>query len=325
MIRDGLSLYSDLCEGWSKRKEHAYDTRVVPNRHTLRGLACKQMPTFFSSMAVIIMKTAELVGLGTLGLLSPRTRAGVQAFSFDRHKDLGNRHRERSVNGMDPVEGCLLVPKFGVGLLKGASSLASFLFSARLFFLAAWASSMLIYLAPRAKRASNFETEFLARDLKSSSKIPCEKALAFTSCVAEVTSKAAVMNLCRGQLVKPLFCGPGKGSDENLTLDPVRIPVQESYIRKMRKVFLEVSQPITLSNSRGAATCKELARHHSVCEGDTLLFFSCNSHYLVLLVLDAFLKALQSGQPLLRNLLGSCWREHFYHGRWGPSHSDAFF
>ncbi|KAL0433815.1 UNVERIFIED_CONTAM: hypothetical protein Slati_2715800 [Sesamum latifolium] len=55
-----------------------------------------------------------------------------------------------------------------------------------------------MYFAARAKRASNLETGFLARDLKkSTSKSPWEKALAFTSCVAVGTSSAAVLNLCR--------------------------------------------------------------------------------------------------------------------------------
>ncbi|KAL0402732.1 UNVERIFIED_CONTAM: hypothetical protein Slati_4303100 [Sesamum latifolium] len=44
-----------------------------------------------------------------------------------------------------------------------------------------------MYFAARAKRASNLETGFLARDLKKlPSKSPWEKALAFTSCVAAV-------------------------------------------------------------------------------------------------------------------------------------------
>ncbi|KAL0458795.1 UNVERIFIED_CONTAM: hypothetical protein Slati_0506700 [Sesamum latifolium] len=51
---------------------------------------------------------------------------------------------------------------------------------------------MLMYLVARANRASNLETGFLARDLKKSpSRSPCEKVLAFTSCIAEGTSRAA--------------------------------------------------------------------------------------------------------------------------------------
>ncbi|KAL0433288.1 UNVERIFIED_CONTAM: hypothetical protein Slati_2663100 [Sesamum latifolium] len=55
-----------------------------------------------------------------------------------------------------------------------------------------------MYFAVRAKRASNLETGFLARDLKKSpSKSPWEKALAFTSWVAAGTSNAAALNLYR--------------------------------------------------------------------------------------------------------------------------------
>ncbi|KAL0405724.1 UNVERIFIED_CONTAM: hypothetical protein Slati_3886300 [Sesamum latifolium] len=42
------------------------------------------------------------------------------------------------------------------------------------------------------------EAGFLARDLKKSpSESPCEKELAFTSWVAEGTSSAAALNLCK--------------------------------------------------------------------------------------------------------------------------------
>ncbi|KAL0356461.1 UNVERIFIED_CONTAM: hypothetical protein Sradi_4093000 [Sesamum radiatum] len=84
------------------------------------------------------------------------------------------------------------------GLLEETSSLTSFRFSPGLSFLAAWASSILMYFTARARTASNLETRFLARDLKKSpSRSPCEKALAFTSCVAEGTSNAAPLNFCR--------------------------------------------------------------------------------------------------------------------------------
>ncbi|KAL0303106.1 UNVERIFIED_CONTAM: hypothetical protein Sradi_6178700 [Sesamum radiatum] len=57
---------------------------------------------------------------------------------------------------------------------------------------------MLMYFAARARSALNLETGFLARNLKKSpSKSPCEKALAFTSCVAEGTSNVAALNLCK--------------------------------------------------------------------------------------------------------------------------------
>ncbi|KAL0400186.1 UNVERIFIED_CONTAM: hypothetical protein Sradi_2361900 [Sesamum radiatum] len=56
---------------------------------------------------------------------------------------------------------------------------------------------MLMYFAALARRASNLATGFLARDLKKSpSKSPCEKALAFTSCVAAGTSSATALNRC---------------------------------------------------------------------------------------------------------------------------------
>ncbi|KAL0313618.1 UNVERIFIED_CONTAM: hypothetical protein Sradi_5761100 [Sesamum radiatum] len=61
--------------------------------------------------------------------------------------------------------------------LEGPSSLFSFLFSSRPSLLDVWASSMLIYLAARAKRASNLVAGFLARDLKKSpSSNSCAKA-----------------------------------------------------------------------------------------------------------------------------------------------------
>ncbi|KAL0433685.1 UNVERIFIED_CONTAM: hypothetical protein Slati_2702800 [Sesamum latifolium] len=84
------------------------------------------------------------------------------------------------------------------GFLEGVSSLISLRFSPLVSFLAACASSMLMYFAALARRASNLATGFLARDLKKSpSKSPCEKALAFTSCVAAGTSNAAALNLCK--------------------------------------------------------------------------------------------------------------------------------
>ncbi|KAL0463073.1 UNVERIFIED_CONTAM: hypothetical protein Slati_0194900 [Sesamum latifolium] len=70
------------------------------------------------------------------------------------------------------------------GFFEGASSFSSFLFFPTTFFL--------------VRRVSNLETDFLARDLKKSpSKSPCEKALAFTSWVAEGTSNVTVLNLYR--------------------------------------------------------------------------------------------------------------------------------
>ncbi|KAL0303212.1 UNVERIFIED_CONTAM: Transposon Ty3-I Gag-Pol polyprotein [Sesamum radiatum] len=60
------------------------------------------------------------------------------------------------------------------------------------------ASSILRYLAARAKRTSNLVVGFLANDLKKSPSVnPCAKALALTSSVAEGTSKAAVLNSYR--------------------------------------------------------------------------------------------------------------------------------
>ncbi|KAL2236671.1 UNVERIFIED_CONTAM: hypothetical protein Sindi_0858800, partial [Sesamum indicum] len=169
----------------------------------------------------------------TSRLLSVRSGAGEQAFSFNRYEGLSNRHCERIVN-------------------SGSS----------------WASSKLMYLAARAKRASNFKTGFLARDLKKSPyKRPREKALVFTSCVAETVIVLLVYNeetdlrlpellaaselvrengfelleafyYPRGQLVKPLLPEPSEGSDKNSTFDAVCIPVQQGCILETRKVFL---------------------------------------------------------------------------------------
>ncbi|KAL0301913.1 UNVERIFIED_CONTAM: hypothetical protein Sradi_6468100 [Sesamum radiatum] len=53
---------------------------------------------------------------------------------------------------------------------------------------------MLMYLAARARRASNLVAGFLARDLKKSpSSNPCAKALALTFWVVVGTSKAVVL------------------------------------------------------------------------------------------------------------------------------------
>ncbi|KAL0319706.1 UNVERIFIED_CONTAM: hypothetical protein Sradi_5232100 [Sesamum radiatum] len=83
-----------------------------------------------------------------------------------------------------------------LGFLERPSSFFFFLFSPRPSLLDAWASSILMYLATCAKRASNFVAGFLAKDLKKSpSNSPCGKTLALTSWVAEGTSKAAVLNL----------------------------------------------------------------------------------------------------------------------------------
>ncbi|KAL0407858.1 UNVERIFIED_CONTAM: hypothetical protein Sradi_1720200 [Sesamum radiatum] len=57
---------------------------------------------------------------------------------------------------------------------------------------------MLMYFAAQAMSASNLEAGLLAKDLKKSpSESPCEKALAFTSCVTEGTSTTAALNLWR--------------------------------------------------------------------------------------------------------------------------------
>ncbi|KAL0308897.1 UNVERIFIED_CONTAM: hypothetical protein Sradi_5832000 [Sesamum radiatum] len=90
--------------------------------------------------------------------------------------------------------------------LKGPSSLFFFLFSPRPALLDVWASSLLIYLAARARRASNFVAGFLAKDFKKSlSSNPCAKALALTSWAADETSKAAVLKCWRYSFRGPPF------------------------------------------------------------------------------------------------------------------------
>ncbi|KAL0301575.1 UNVERIFIED_CONTAM: hypothetical protein Sradi_6434300 [Sesamum radiatum] len=92
----------------------------------------------------------------------------------------------------------LLSLKFVLGLSEGPASLFSSLFSPHPSRLDDWASSMLIYLVARARRASNLAADFLARDLKkSSSSNPCAKVLALTSWVAVGTSKVAVLKRWR--------------------------------------------------------------------------------------------------------------------------------
>ncbi|KAL0427656.1 UNVERIFIED_CONTAM: hypothetical protein Slati_2940400 [Sesamum latifolium] len=82
------------------------------------------------------------------------------------------------------------------GFLEGVSSFISLLFSLRPSHLETQAFSMLMYFAALARRASNVEAGFLAKDIKKSpSKSPWEKALALTSYIAEGTSRAAMLNL----------------------------------------------------------------------------------------------------------------------------------
>ncbi|KAL2227953.1 UNVERIFIED_CONTAM: hypothetical protein Sindi_1775000 [Sesamum indicum] len=55
-------------------------------------------------------------------------------------------------------------------------------------------------------------------------------------------------------------------------------------------MFLGVSRPMILNDSGGTTICRKLVRYHGVCEWDTLLFFSWNSYYLMLHILEALLK-----------------------------------
>ncbi|KAL0419033.1 UNVERIFIED_CONTAM: hypothetical protein Sradi_1316800 [Sesamum radiatum] len=81
----------------------------------------------------------------------------------------------------------------GMSLVRPAE-LGHYQLFSRSSLLDAWESSTLIYLAARARRASNLVVGFLARDLKKPpSSNHFAKALALTSWVTDGTSKAAVL------------------------------------------------------------------------------------------------------------------------------------
>ncbi|KAL2226246.1 UNVERIFIED_CONTAM: hypothetical protein Sindi_1983300 [Sesamum indicum] len=136
----------------------------------------------------------------------------------------------------------------------------------------------LMYLAARAKRASNFETGFLARNLKKSRPrdlarrrwplllawrrvlpqrlvIPlsqCEEAelrfLKFPA-VSKLVQEQGPEFLeapyrSRTQLVKPLLSGPSESSHEDSTLDPIRTPMQRGCVLKMRRGSVDPSYSV---------------------------------------------------------------------------------
>ncbi|KAL2228077.1 UNVERIFIED_CONTAM: hypothetical protein Sindi_1787400 [Sesamum indicum] len=144
------------------------------------------------------------------------------------------------------------------GFLKGAPSRASFLFSPRLSFLKFGRPPCLIYLVARARKASNFEIKFLARDLKKSqSRSPCEKALAELHLLKLPTTSKLVQEkrpeileasyYSSGQLGEPLLCCPGEGGDGNTAFDSIHVPAKKSCILKTQEVLFRVSRPIIFS------------------------------------------------------------------------------
>ncbi|KAL2235581.1 UNVERIFIED_CONTAM: hypothetical protein Sindi_1290300 [Sesamum indicum] len=143
---------------------------------------------------------------------------------------------------------------------------------------------MLIYLAVRAKRASNFEMGFLARDIKKSPPTrPCEKEQRPELLEATDAPGGSWLNHCCAALAEVVI---------KTRHDPVCVLVQE------------------------------LVYHDNVCEGDTLRFFPWNSHTGD--VLEAFLKTFQMSSPLLGDLWWICWREPLHPNRRGPYRSNAF-
>ncbi|KAL0458553.1 UNVERIFIED_CONTAM: hypothetical protein Slati_0482500 [Sesamum latifolium] len=70
-------------------------------------------------------------------------------------------------------------------------------------------------------------------------------------------------------------------------------------------ILLRVGRAIIFSNDRGTAIFQKLVRNHNFREGDALSFIIKGSSYLILNNLKVFLKALETGKPLGRNLLRS--------------------
>ncbi|KAL0320270.1 UNVERIFIED_CONTAM: hypothetical protein Sradi_5288500 [Sesamum radiatum] len=73
------------------------------------------------------------------------------------------------------------------------------------------------------------------------------------------------------QLVEPLLSCLGKSSNENATLDPISIWMQESRIIKARHIFLRVSGAIVFRNDLNPAIHKKFIHHNSFSGGDAML------------------------------------------------------
>ncbi|KAL0345713.1 UNVERIFIED_CONTAM: hypothetical protein Sradi_4402600 [Sesamum radiatum] len=165
------------------------------------------MPTFLCGVTITVMETAEFILLGALGAVPPRPGACQQSLSFYGHERLCYRYGQMSIDGIQSLKRRLLVSYVYKRFLAGGFLLRLLsLFYATFFF------GCLSILHINVFAASNLETCFLARDLKKSpSKSPGEKALAFTSCVADDTSNAAPLNLCKYSFKASLsFCRTAK-------------------------------------------------------------------------------------------------------------------
>ncbi|KAL0308929.1 UNVERIFIED_CONTAM: hypothetical protein Sradi_5835200 [Sesamum radiatum] len=140
------------------------------------------------------MESIKFFRLGTPGSILVRLGPGQQALAFHTHECMGYGGGQGVYTVLTLYHAGVLYLKSVFGFLEGPSSLFSFIFSRCPSLLDAWASSMLIYLAARAMRASNLVAGFLAKDLKKSpSNNPCTKALALTSWVAVGTSRAPAL------------------------------------------------------------------------------------------------------------------------------------
>ncbi|KAL0402096.1 UNVERIFIED_CONTAM: hypothetical protein Slati_4239500 [Sesamum latifolium] len=141
---------------------------------------------------------AEFIGLGALEASFHDLRRVSQTSSVYCHEGLCYEYDQRSVDGILPLKGRLLVSHVNTGFLGGDLLLGFLSFFSATFFLGCLSNLHINVLCSTVQEASNLETGFLTRDLKKSpSKSPCEKVLAFTSCMAEGTSSAAALNLCK--------------------------------------------------------------------------------------------------------------------------------
>ncbi|KAL0440575.1 UNVERIFIED_CONTAM: hypothetical protein Slati_2540500 [Sesamum latifolium] len=73
----------------------------------------------------------------------------------------------------------------------------------------------------------------------------------------------------------------------------------------MREMLQRVGRVFVFGNGWGATVCHQLVRHHSLDEGNALSFIFRGFSDLTLDVLEAFLKALEVGEPLWRYFLRS--------------------
>ncbi|KAL0404069.1 UNVERIFIED_CONTAM: hypothetical protein Sradi_2047700 [Sesamum radiatum] len=78
------------------------------------------MSAFFRGMTIVVVETAELIRLGTLGSVSPCPGSCYQPFLLNSHESLCDGDRQRGVYNIYPVERGFSVSGVNMGFLGGS-------------------------------------------------------------------------------------------------------------------------------------------------------------------------------------------------------------